>query len=30
MEIKIDERLVDVFNEAVEKDVKYFHGETNL
>lgn len=30
MEIRIDERLVDVFNEAVEKDVKYFHGETNL
>ena len=30
MEIRIDERLVDVFNEAVEKDMKYFHGETNL
>ena len=30
MEIRIDERLVEVFNEVVEKDVKYFHGETNL
>lgn len=30
MEIRIDERLVDIFNEAVEKDAKYFHGETNL
>ena len=24
MEIKIDERLVDVFNEVAEKDTKYF------
>lgn len=30
MEIRIDERLVEVFNEVVEKDAKYFHGETNL
>lgn len=30
MEIRIDERLVDVFNEVVEKDAKYFNGETNL
>ena len=30
MEIKIDERLVDIFNEVVEKDKKYFNGETNL
>lgn len=30
MEIRIDERLVDVFNEVAEKDAKYFHGETNL
>ena len=28
MEIRIDERLVEVFNEVVEKDAKYFHGET--
>ena len=30
MEIKIDERLVEVFNEVVEKDEKCFDGETNL
>lgn len=30
MEIRIDERLVDVFNEVVEKDARYFNGETNL
>lgn len=30
MEIRIDERLVEVFNEVVEKDAKYFNGETNL
>lgn len=30
MEIRIDERLVEVFNEVVEKDKKYFNGETNL
>ena len=30
MEIRIDERLVSVFNEVVEKDTKYFNGETNL
>ena len=30
MEIRIDERLVDVFNEVIEKDKKYFNGETNL
>lgn len=30
MEIKIDERLVDVFNEVVEKDDKPFNGEKNL
>lgn len=30
MEIRIDERLVDVFNEVVEKDARYFDGETNL
>ena len=30
MEIKIDERLVEIFNEVVEKDAKYFNGETNL
>lgn len=30
MEIRIDERLVDIFNEVVEKDAKYFNGETNL
>ena len=30
MEIKIDERLVAVFNEVVEKDEKCFDGETNL
>lgn len=30
MEIRIDERLVDVFNEMIEKDKKYFNGETNL
>lgn len=30
MEIRIDERLVDVFNEVVEKDDKPFKGEKNL
>lgn len=30
MEIRIDERLVEVFNEVVEKDARYFNGETNL
>ena len=30
MEIRIDERLVDVFNEVVEKDNKTFNGEKNL
>lgn len=30
MEIKIDERLVEIFNEVVEKDTKYFNGERNL
>lgn len=30
MEIKIDERLVEVFNEVVEKDDKPFNGEKNL
>lgn len=30
MEIRIDERLVDIFKEVVEKDKKYFNGETNL
>lgn len=30
MEIRIDERLVDVFNEVVKKDDKPFNGETNL
>ena len=30
MEIRIDERLVDVFNEVVEKDNKPFNGEKNL
>lgn len=30
MEIRIDERLVEIFNEVVEKDAKYFNGETNL
>ena len=30
MEIRIDERLVDVFNEVIEKDAKYFNGERNL
>ena len=30
MEIRIDERLVFVFKELVEKDEKYFNGETNL
>lgn len=30
MEIRIDERLVFVFKELVEKDKKYFGGETNL
>lgn len=30
MEIKIDERLVDIFNEVVEKDDKPFNGEKNL
>ena len=30
MEIRIDERLVEVFNEVVKKDAKYFNGETNL
>lgn len=30
MEIKIDERLVDIFKEVIEKDKKYFNGETNL
>ena len=30
MEIRIDERLVFVFKELVEKDAKYFNGETNL
>ena len=30
MEIRVDERLVDVFNEVVEKDARYFDGETNL
>lgn len=30
MEIRIDERLVEVFNEVVEKDDKPFKGEKNL
>ena len=30
MEIRIDERLVFVFKELVEKDEEYFDGETNL
>lgn len=30
MEIRIDERLVEVFNEVVEKDDKPFNGEKNL
>ena len=30
MEIKIDERLVDIFNEVIEKDDKPFNGEKNL
>lgn len=30
MEIRIDERLVAVFNEVVEKDDKPFNGEKNL
>ena len=30
MEIRIDERLVKVFNEVVEKDDKPFNGEKNL
>lgn len=30
MEIRIDERLVFVFKELVEKDEEYFGGETNL
>ena len=30
MEIKIDERLVDIFNEVIEKDDKPFSGEKNL
>lgn len=30
MEIRIDERLVAVFNEVVEKDARYFNGETNV
>lgn len=30
MEIRIDERLVKVFNEVVEKDNKPFNGEKNL
>lgn len=30
MEIRIDERLVDVFNEVVEKEAKFFNGERNL
>lgn len=30
MEIRIDERLVDIFKEAAEKDTKYFFGTTNL
>lgn len=30
MEIRIDERLEFVFKEVVEKDKKYFGGETNL
>lgn len=30
MEIKIDERLVDIFNEVIEKEARYFNGERNL
>lgn len=30
MEIRIDERLVDIFNEVVKKDDKPFNGEKNL
>ena len=30
MEIKIDERLVDVFNEVTEKSERAFKGEKNL
>lgn len=30
MEIRIDERLVDIFNEVVKKDDKPFKGEKNL
>lgn len=30
MEIRIDERLVKVFNEVVEKEDKPFNGEKNL
>lgn len=30
MEIRIDERLVDIFKEVVEKDDKPFNGEKNL
>lgn len=30
MEIKIDERLVDVFNEVAEKSERAFRGEKNL
>ena len=30
MEIRIDERLVSIFNEVVEKDDKPFNGEKNL
>lgn len=30
MKIRIDERLVDIFNEVAKKDAKYFFGKTNL